>query len=139
VPSFETSAVCRAPALAPWKLLYDPARFVEWWPGVARVEAGPDGSVTRYMDAWPDFAYPTRVTAERHGSRVVISCLLSSIVHEWSLEPAPDGCVVRLRVEVPAAEAARLDVLRAEALPSLQRLVALAERDHLPGAASERS
>jgi uncharacterized protein YndB with AHSA1/START domain len=134
VPGFEAEALCRAPAIEAWKLLYDPKRFPDWWAGLARVEAGDDGELTRYMEAWPDFAYPTHVSARQEGSRVVVSCLLSNIVHEWSLEPAAEGCLVRVRVEVPEDEAARLEAVRAETLPSLERLVAVAERTALSGA-----
>lgn len=128
MPEFEAEAHCRAPAVEPWRLLYDPMRFPEWWVGTARVEAGEGGSVTRYMEAWPDFAYPTQVRQHADGTRVVVSCLLSNIVHEWSLAPAPDGCIVRVRVELPESEAGRLEAARAEVIPSLHRLVALAER-----------
>jgi hypothetical protein len=136
MPEFEAAATCRAPAVEPWKLLFDTARFPEWWVGMDRVEAGEgtraeagEGTtVTRYMEAWPDFAYPTKVTANAQGSRIVVSCLLSDIVHEWWLEPAPQGCVVHVRVELPESEAARLEGVRAEVVPSLKRLVELAER-----------
>jgi hypothetical protein len=57
----------------------------------------------------------------------VISCLLSDIVHEWSLEPAPQGCAVRIRVEIPEAEAARMESLQQNMSASLVRLVARAE------------
>jgi uncharacterized protein YndB with AHSA1/START domain len=125
---FETEALCRTAAIEPWKLLYDPARFPEWWVGMARVEPGEDESVTRYMEAWPDFAYPTQVTRHADASRIVVSCLLSNIVHEWSLASAAEGCVVRVRVELPDSESHRLEAVRAEVVPSLHRLVELAER-----------
>jgi uncharacterized protein YndB with AHSA1/START domain len=127
MPAFEDRAVCRAAASEVWKLLYDPARFPEWWAGMERVEAA-DGTVSRFMTAWPDFAYPTRVEAGGEG-RIVISCLLSDIVHEWALEPHPDGCAVTLRIDVPEAESARLTAVAEEARSSLANLVALAEAD----------
>jgi hypothetical protein len=140
MPVFETEASCRASAVEPWKLLYDPARFPEWWAGTARVEtSGDDDSVTRYMEAWPDFAYPTQVTRHADGSRIVVSCLLSNIVHEWSLTPAPVGCVVHVRVELPEAEAHRLDAVRAEVIPSLHRLIELAEQGSRASAATGAS
>ena len=43
MPGFEESALCRAPAEEVWKLLHDPARYPEWWDGVERMEAGPEG------------------------------------------------------------------------------------------------
>lgn len=126
MPGFEERAVCRAPAEEVWKLLYDPARFPEWWAGMDRVE-GVDGErITRYMEAWPSFEYPTRVSRREDG-RIVISCLLSDIVHEWVLEPAGDGCGVCVRVEIPEESAARLEAQQAEMRVSLSRLVARAE------------
>ena len=38
MPAFEAEAACRATAIEPWKLLYDPARFPDWWVDMARVE-----------------------------------------------------------------------------------------------------
>lgn len=126
MPGFEDVRACHAPASEVWKLLFDPARFPEWWAGMDRVEQSPE-TVTRYMSEWPDFAYPTRVTARTEDSRVVISCMLSDIVHEWTLEPAATGCAVRVRIDVPEPEAARLETVAAETRESLIRLVALAE------------
>jgi uncharacterized protein YndB with AHSA1/START domain len=127
VPGFEERAVCRAPAEEVWKLLYDPARFTEWWAGWERVEEGEAGAVTRFDQRWPDFAYPANVTTRREEGRVVVSCQLSDIVHEWILEPAPGGCALLVRVEVPAEEAGRLEDQRADVRESLARLVARAE------------
>ena len=126
MPAFEEREVCRARAEEVFKLLWDPTRFPEWWAGMDRVESDNAGEVTRYMSAWPDFAYPTRVAAAGDGC-VTISCLLSDIVHEWSLAPHPGGCVVSVRVALPETEAERLDAQRAEVSTSLARLVALAE------------
>ena len=128
MPGFEERATCRAAAEEVWKLIHDPARFPEWWAGMDRVEARDGGEVTRYMQTWPDFEYPTRVSTRREDGRVIISCLLSDIVHEWTLEPAPEDCAVRVRVEIPDAESARLEAQRAEVVASLARLVARAER-----------
>lgn len=132
MPTFTMTATCRAPAEEVFKLLWDPNRFPDWWAGMARVETGADGEVTRYMAEWPDFAYPTTVRCGREGSRVTISCLLSDIAQEWTLEPHPEGCEVRVRVDVPDAEAARTDAQRAEVGASLDRLVTLAEAESAP-------
>jgi uncharacterized protein YndB with AHSA1/START domain len=128
VPEFTMSAFCGSPAEEVWKLLYDPYRFSEWWCGTARVANVTEDTATRYMAEWPDFPFPTRVTTRPDGARVVISCLLSDIVQEWTLEPDDVGCVVRLRVEVPDAESARLATVRDELASSLPRLIAAAER-----------
>jgi uncharacterized protein YndB with AHSA1/START domain len=137
VTGFTLDAVCRAPAIEVFKILHDPSRIPEWWADVERVETGPDGTVTRYTREWPDFAYPTAVvqplpTGREDGQvaagTVRISCLLSDIVHEWTLSPHPDGCEVRVRVELPEREAGRIDAQRTEVGGSLAGLVALAER-----------
>lgn len=126
---FELSAVCRAPAVEVFKLLHDPSRLHDWWEGMERVEAPEGGEVRRYMAAWPEFAYPTRIEATRAAGVVTISCLLSDIVHEWRLAPHEEGCTVQVLVELPAAEAARESDQRAEVGGSLRNLVALAEAD----------
>ena len=125
---FELVATCRAPAVEVFKLLHDPSRFPDWWAGMDRVEAGGDG-VTRYMSEWPDFAYPTSISRSPEDGAVTISCLLSDIVHEWRLEPRTPGCAVRVRVELPDAEAHRIDAQREEVGGSLAGLVGLAERE----------
>lgn len=84
-------------------------------------------AATKHMSAWPDFPYPTQVVTRTEESRVVISCMLSDIVHEWSLEPVDTGCAVRIRIDVPEDEASRLPAVAAESTESLDRLVALAE------------
>ena len=127
MPGFQERAVCRAPAEEVWKLLYDPARFADWWDGWERVEPGEDGAVTRYDRRWPEFAYPANVSTRREDGRVVVSCQLSDIVHEWTLEPAPGGCAVAVRVELPEGEEERLEDQRADVRSSLGRLIALAE------------
>ena len=128
MPEFMMSAFCGSPAEEVWKLLYDPYRFSEWWCGTARVANVTGDTATRYMAEWPDFPYPTRVTTRSDGTRVIISCLLSDITQEWTLEPDGVGCVVRLRVEGPDAESARLATVRDELASSLPRLIAAAER-----------
>ncbi|HTI35535.1 MAG TPA: SRPBCC family protein [Miltoncostaea sp.] len=141
-PGFTLDAVCAAPAIEVFKILHDPSRIPEWWDDVERVEAGPDGTVTRYTREWPDFAYPTAVAQPVPTGRddgqvaagtVRISCLLSDIVHEWTLSPHPDGCEVRVRVELPEREAGRIDAQRREVAGSLAGLVALAERSVMDG------
>jgi uncharacterized protein YndB with AHSA1/START domain len=129
VPQFSEERVTDARPFAVWKLLHDPARFPDWWAGTLRVEAGEDGLVTRYMQAWPDFPYPTSVRTVTTGSRVVISCLVSDTGQEWSIDAAGDGCRVRVVVDVPDAQADRADRIRAETAASITNLVRLAEHD----------
>ncbi|MGD9570255.1 MAG: SRPBCC family protein [Thermoleophilia bacterium] len=125
MPGFRATGVCRAPALDVFAILHDPTRMEEWWADTARVETGPDGGVTRYAAAWPDFPYPLGVSGG--DGAVTISCLVSDIVYEWRLAPHPDGCEVSARVELPDDQAEKLDAQRDEVDRSLGRLIALAE------------
>ncbi|MBI2684273.1 MAG: SRPBCC family protein [Actinobacteria bacterium] len=129
MPELNASILCLAQADKVWKLLHDPRRFPDWWAGVARVEASADGHVARYMAEWPDFEYPTRVETSADGGRIVISCLISDIAHEWRLEPAPEGCRVRARVVIPDDESHRAAALSDELDASLSRLAEVAERE----------
>ena len=111
MPAFADRVVCRATAEAVWRLLHDPRRFPEWWAGTARVDAEAEHP-TRYLEGWPDFPMPMKVSSRSDGSRVIVSCLVSDILTEWTLEPDPAGCAVAVRVEIPEREAARLERLR---------------------------
>jgi hypothetical protein len=124
---YRAEANCGAPARAVWKLLYDPRRFAEWWPGWERVEAGTDGSLTHYDARWPDFAYPTSVTTDPTGNRIVVSCMLSDIVHTWAITPRPAGCLLTVVMVIPDAEAGRADEAITTASTALATLVARAE------------
>jgi len=118
MPSFHDSADAQAPPEEVWKLLYDPARFPEWWAGIATVEPGADGRYTMFPDGYPDFPMAQMLDTQRDGRSVKVSCLVSDLVFEWVLEPL-DGERTRINVhvEIPEAEAARLetqkDVIRA--------------------------
>ena len=81
------------------------------------------------MGALPGVPIPTRVDLRRQAGGVVMRCEVTGIVHVWMLEPAREGCRVRLRAAVPAGERERwLDQQHAEARASLPRLVRAAER-----------
>lgn len=127
MPEIEEARLCRAPAREVWKLLYDPVRFASWWPGWERVEPGDGEAVTRYDARWPDFAYPTNVTTDPASGRVVISCLLSDIVHRWAIEPSEEGCRVSVRVTIPEEESSREEEVAATLATALSSLVERAE------------
>jgi uncharacterized protein YndB with AHSA1/START domain len=55
MPEFEDRARSDAPPEEVWKLLYDPARFPDWWAGVGSVEPGHAGEYTMYPQGYPDF------------------------------------------------------------------------------------
>jgi uncharacterized protein YndB with AHSA1/START domain len=132
MPTFDDSTTTAAPPEEVWKVLYDPTRFPEWWQGVATIEAGGHdgkGDFTMYPDGYPDFPMPQELRTDRDGGRVTISCLVSDIVFEWRLEAAGDagdGTRIGVHVEIPDAEAHRLDGQRDVVAASLRALATLA-------------
>jgi len=46
MPSFNDEAVSEAAPEEVWKLLYDPARFPDWWTGIATVDVAVDVAVS---------------------------------------------------------------------------------------------
>jgi uncharacterized protein YndB with AHSA1/START domain len=128
MPGFALSAGCRAPVEEVWKLLFDPSRFPQWWAGVETVRAGPPGEFTLWPTGYPDFPMPQKLEVDRAGERVTISCQVSDIDVAWQLAEAGSGTLIEVRVDIPAAEAHRLDEQRAATSRSLANLAALAER-----------
>jgi uncharacterized protein YndB with AHSA1/START domain len=126
LPTFDDSATSEAPVEEVWKLLYDPARMVEWWEGIERVEPSGEGDITVYPDGYPDFPMPQSLRAAGNGRGLTISCLVSYLVYEWRLEPLDPGTRIRVHVEIPEEEAHRLDTQRAGVSASLRSLAALA-------------
>lgn len=118
---------CDASAREVWKLLYDPVRFARWWPGWERVEVGDGPVLTRFDDRWPDFAYPATVTTDTATGRVVVSCLLSDIVHTWTIENCQDGCQISVQVSVPESAADHAEDTAEIVRRALTALVAEAE------------
>jgi uncharacterized protein YndB with AHSA1/START domain len=127
--TFHAEAACAAPAREVWKLLYDPVRFSRWWPGWERIEPGEGPALTRYDARWPDFAYPATVSSDPSNGRVVVSCLLSDIVHTWSIDPAGSGCQISVEVAIPAAEADRTRDTAEVVGQALSALVSAAESE----------
>jgi Polyketide cyclase / dehydrase and lipid transport len=126
---FHAEAACAAPAREVWKLLYDPVRFARWWPGWERIEPGEGSVLTRYDARWPDFAYPATVSPDPSSGRVVVSCLLSDIVHTWSIDPSGSGCQISVVVTIPDAEADRADDTADVVRQALSALVSEAESE----------
>jgi uncharacterized protein YndB with AHSA1/START domain len=126
MPTFDDAASTPAPPEQVWKALYDPARFPEWWSGVETVEPGGEGTYTMYPDGYPDFPMPQAIQTTRADGRVTISCQVSDLVFEWRLSELPGGGTrIAVHVEIPEAEAHRLDGQRARIHDSLSRLAAL--------------
>src|SRR3954452_2127253 len=91
MPTFDDVAASDAPVEDVWKLLYDPARFPEWWEGMETVEPSAEG-FTMFPRGYPDFPMPQALRSDGDGHRVTVSCLISQLVFEWRLEPtAGDG------------------------------------------------
>lgn len=127
MPEFEDRARSDAPPEDVWKLLYDPARFPDWWAGVESVELGHDGGYTIYPRGYPDFPMAQELHVTESG--VTISCLVSDLVFEWRLAPLDGGAAtsITVHVEIPEAEAHRLAAQQVVISESLSRLAALAE------------
>jgi len=131
MPAFHDSATTAAPPEDVWTVLYDPARFPEWWTGVETVEpeaTGGDGATryTMFPDGHPDFPMPQVLETSRQDRAVRVSCLVSDLRFAWRLEPAGAGTRISVDVEIPDAEAHRLDGQREVISSALRRLAALA-------------
>ncbi len=130
MPSFHDAAETSAEPQQVWKLLYDPARFPEWWAGIGTVELDGEreGSYTMYPDGYPDFPMAQVLETAREESRVTVSCLVSDLRFEWGLEPLERGAGTRISVdvEIPDAEAPRLESQRETIRSSLAKLAELA-------------
>jgi hypothetical protein len=120
--AFDQTTTSDAPPEEVWKLLYDPARFPQWWAGVGSVEPTDSKSYTMYPDAYPDFPMPQTLAASRENGTVTISCLVSDLHFAWRLRPLGGGTEISVHVEIPDAEAHRIDAQREIIAQSLIRL-----------------
>ena len=126
MPSFRDSTTSPAPPEEVWKLLYDPARFPEWWSGVGTVDRGSPDGYTMYPEGYPDFPMAQTLETRRQDQQVTVSCLVSDLRFEWQLAAAGEGTRITVSVEIPEAEAHRLDTQRAVISESMHRLAELA-------------
>ena len=137
MPTFDDSITSTAAVEEVWKLLYDPSRMAEWYEGVETVEPeGRDGKgdITLYPEGYPDFPMPQQLRTDTDGRRVTMSCLTSSVVFEWQLEPLDPGTRISVHVEIPEEEAQRLEAQRGGVSASLRSLAALAAATDVPRA-----
>jgi hypothetical protein len=134
MPSFHDSADADAAPEQVWKLLYDPARFPDWWAGIGTVEASDQGApagghrpYTMYPEGYPDFPMAQLLDTAQEQQRVTVSCLVFDLRFEWGLQALGDGRATRITVdvEIPEAEAARLDDQREAIRASLANLAEL--------------
>jgi uncharacterized protein YndB with AHSA1/START domain len=131
MPGFDDAAVIDTTPEEVWKLLHDPDRLGEWMEGVGSIEdvraTGDGADFTLYPDGYPDFPMAQRIRTWSDHRRVTVSCQVSFLEFDWTLEEA-DGERTRLavHVELPPAEAHRLEDQRAAVRASLERLAAVA-------------
>jgi hypothetical protein len=139
VPTFDDAITSPAAVEEVWKLLYDPARFPDWWAGIARVRppAGEEqGDFTLFPDGYPDFPMPQALRTSSLDHQVTISCLVNELVFAWRLEALADsgGTRIAVHVEIPESEAFRLDDQRGALSASLRSLATLASATAEPPA-----
>jgi uncharacterized protein YndB with AHSA1/START domain len=127
MPGFTLSAGCRAPVEEVWKLLFDPARFPQWWAGVETVRTGAPGEFTQWPTGYPDFPMPQKLRVDQANDRVTVSCQVSDIEFTWQLAEAGGGTSIHVTATFPEREAHRLDGQHQVIQESLRRLTALAE------------
>ncbi len=126
MPSFHDSATSSARPEEVWKLLYDPSRFPDWWAGIGTVEVRGEREYTMYPDGYPDFPMAQLLETRQDQQRVTVSCLVSDLRFEWRLQPDGEGTVITVDVEIPDAEASRLETQREMISASMRRLAELA-------------
>ena len=126
MPSFHDTATSAAAPEEVWKLLYDPSRFPDWWAGIETVEVAGPGEYTIYPNGYPDFPMAQLLDTRADQQRVTVSCLVSDLRFEWLLAPDGDGTLINVDVEIPEAEAHRLDGQLEIISRSVRRLAELA-------------
>ena len=127
MPGFALSTQCRAPVEEMWKLLFDPARFPDWWVGIQTVRKDAPGQFTQWPAGYADFPMPQKLRVDQANERVTISCQVSDIDVVWQLAEAGGGTFIRVNVSLPQREAHRLGGQQQVIQQSLRRLTAVAE------------
>jgi uncharacterized protein YndB with AHSA1/START domain len=122
LPSFHDTATSAAPPEEVWKLLYDPSRFPDWWAGIGTIDVKDDGEYTMYPEGYPDFPMAQLLETRQDQGRVTVSCLVSDLRFEWRLQPDGEGTLIMVDVEIPEAEAHRLEAQREIISASMRRL-----------------
>src|SRR3954447_1215032 len=112
MPAFTLTATAAAPVEEVWKLLYDPARFPQWWAGVETVRRREGGEYTMWPTGYPDFPMPQRLESAREDARVTVSCLVSDLEFRWQLSDLDGDTGIEVLVELPDAEAHRAETQR---------------------------
>jgi uncharacterized protein YndB with AHSA1/START domain len=129
MPAFTLRTHACAPVEEVWKLLHDPARFPQWWEGIATVAPGPAGAYTMWPTGYPDFPMAQQLSTEPDDGRVTILCLVSDLVFRWRLRALGEETEIEVAAEIPDREAHRVPVQRELLHRSLATLAALAARE----------
>jgi uncharacterized protein YndB with AHSA1/START domain len=127
MPEFAMNAPCRAPVEDVWKLLFDPARFPDWWAGIETVRKDAPDQFTIWLAWSADFPMTQKLRVDEANERVTISCQVRDIDIVWQLAEAGTGTSISVTVTLPEREAHRLNGQRWLMAESLRRLTALAE------------
>ena len=127
MPRFALTAECRASVEEVWKLLFDPARFPDWWAGIETVHKDAPDEFTQWPTGYPEFPMPQKLRVDEANERVMVSCQVSDIDFVWQLAEDGPGTAIHVQVSLPEQEAHRLDGQHRAIEESLRRLVVLAE------------
>lgn len=128
MPAFDHGTYSAAAPEQVWKLLYDPARFPEWWAGIGSVQTSLETSeYVMFPAGYPDFPMPQTLETSQEGGTVKISCLVSDLCFDWRLQPSGTGTKISVHVQIPDHEAHRLDAQRDIISMSVLRLAQLAQ------------
>lgn len=127
MPGFALSALCGAPVEEVWKLLFDPARFPEWWAGIGTVRTDAPDEFTLWPKGYPDFPMPQKLRVDQANDRVTVSCQVHDIEFIWQLAESGGGTSIRVTATLAEHEADRFDLQHQLIEKSLRRLTALAE------------
>jgi len=134
MPEFDQAITSPAAPEEVWKLLYDPARFPEWWAGIGSIETdGSSHGYTMFPSGYPDFPMPQTLETSRDNGTVKISCLVSDLRFDWRLRPSETGTQISVHVEIPEREAHRAGIQREVIRQSLARLANIAGQEQDAG------
>jgi hypothetical protein len=79
-----------------------------------------------YPDGYPDFPMAQLLDTQRDSQRVTVSCLVSDLRFQWQLESDGTGTRITVEVDIPDAEAHRLESQREVISESVRRLATVA-------------
>jgi carbon monoxide dehydrogenase subunit G len=131
MPGFTLTDTAAAPVEDVWKLLFDPARFPEWWAGIETVRVGAEGALTVWQSGYPDFPLPQNLRTDPATGRVTMSCQTFDVEVSWQLAEQGEDTRITVIADMPADLADLVGVLEREvAAASLTALVRLAEAEH---------